>query len=195
MRRAAAFAMLCALPLAVAGCGSTPASSFYTLTAIPGAAVAPSDVSVAVGPVTVPGAIDRPQMVVTTGPNQVRLDEFRRWASPLQNDIARVVAEDLAAILGTPRVTMTPQTLTVPDYRVAIEVQAFELALGEAATLDTVWTVTRVRDIKSQTGRTTVREAAAGNSYEALAAAQSRALARLSQDIAEVVRALGRSAP
>jgi uncharacterized protein len=50
--------------------------------------------------------------------------------------------------------------------------------------------VRRVKDGKQQTGRTTVRESAAEKGYEALAAAHSRAAARLSQDIAGAVRAL-----
>ena len=113
----------------------------------PTAAAAPSDLSVAVGPVSVPAAVDRPQIVVTMGPNQVRLDEFNRWDAPLQNNIARVVAENLVALLGTPRVTLSPQTLSADaDYRVAIEVQRFDSALGEAATLDAVWTVSRTKD-------------------------------------------------
>ena len=52
----------------------------------------------------------------------------------------------------------------------------------------------RSKDGKSETGRTTVREPAPQNGYDALAAAHSRAVARLSQDIAEAVRALDRSA-
>jgi uncharacterized lipoprotein YmbA len=104
--------------------------------------------------------VDRPQIVVTTGPNQVRMEEFNRWASPLQNAIARVVAENLVALLGTPRVILSSQTLGADtDYRAAIEVQRFESAPGEAATLDAVWTVSRTKDGKSQTGRTVVREA------------------------------------
>jgi uncharacterized protein len=91
-------------------------------------------------------------------------------------------------------VTLFPQTLSGnADYRAAIEVQRFESALGEAATLDAVWTVSRTRDGKSQTGRTTVREPALEKGYDALAAAHSRALARLSRDIADAVRALDRS--
>jgi uncharacterized lipoprotein YmbA len=31
-------------------------------------------------------------MVVSMGPNQVELAEFNRWASPLGNNISRVVA-------------------------------------------------------------------------------------------------------
>jgi uncharacterized protein len=147
-----------------------------------------------VGPVSVPAAVDRPQFVVSTGPNQVRLEEFNRWAAPLQNDISLVVAENLVAMLGTPLVTLSAQTLSAAaDYRAVIEVQSFESALGDAATLDAVWTVRRTRDGKSQTGRTTVREPAPGKSYEALAAAHSRGVARLSRDIADAVGALNGS--
>jgi uncharacterized lipoprotein YmbA len=119
------------------------------------------------------------------------VDDFNRWASPLQSGISRVVAENLVGMLGTPRVTLFPHTLSASaDYQAAVEVQAFESALGEAVTLDAVWTVRRTKDGKQQMGRTTVREPASEKSYEALAAAHSRAVARLSQDIARAVRAL-----
>ncbi len=194
MRPRALLAIACGLGMLAAGCAS-PASRFYTLSAAPGPAATPSELSVAVGPVTVPAAVDRPQIVVTTGPNQVRLDEFNRWAGPLANTIARVVAENLVGMLGTPRVAMAPQTLSAgADYRAVIEVQRFDSALGEAATLDAVWTVSRVRDGQAQTGRTTVREATSGPDYAGLAAAHSAALVRLSREIAEAVRALDRSA-
>jgi uncharacterized protein len=55
-----------------------------------------------------------------------------------------------------------------------------------------VWTVRRGKDGKAETGRTTAREPMPEKSYDALAAAHSRALARLSQDIAAAVRALDR---
>ena len=193
MRRLATIAIPCALAALAVACAS-PASRFYTLSAAPGPSAPPSDLSVAVGPVTVPAAVDRPQMVVSTGPNQVRVDEFNLWVAPLQNNIARVVAENLVAMLGTPRVTLSPQTLSAGvDYRAVIEVQRFDSAPGEAATLDAVWTVTRARDGKAQTGRTTLREPATAQGYDALAAAHSRALARLSRDMADAVRALDRS--
>ena len=186
-------ATICAVLLLMAGCAS-PDSRFYALSAAPApAASPPSDLSVLVGPVIIPAAVDRAQMVVSAGPNQVRVDEFNRWVGPLQNGIARVVAENLVAMLGTPRVTVSSQTLTVLDYRVAIDVQRFDSALGEAATLDAYWTVVRAKDGKSQTGRTSLREPTTASGYEALAGAHSRALARLSQDIADALRALDRA--
>lgn len=191
----AASAVTCVLAVLAAGCAS-PASRFYTLSAAPTPAAAPTTLSMAVGPVSVPAAVDRPQMVITVGPNQVRLDEFNRWDAPLQNTIARVVAENLVAMLGTPRITLSPQTLSAEaDYRAAIEVQRFDSALGDAATLDAVWTVSRAKDGASQTGRTTAREPAPERNYDALAAAHSRAVAHLSRDIADAVRGLGGTKP
>jgi uncharacterized protein len=188
-------AILCTVAVLAAGCSTTP-SHFYTLsrTATPGPT--PSNLSVVVGPVSIPAIVDLPQIVVSTGPNQVSLNEFERWASPLQNNIARVVAENLVSILGTPRVSMFQQSLNAgADYHVAIEVQSFESAPGEAATLNAVWIVRRTRDGKTDTGRTSVREPASEKGYDALAAAHSRALGRMSQDIADVIRVLDRVAP
>jgi uncharacterized protein len=194
MRYFTALASVCALAVLATGCGSTPPSRFYTLSAMGGPAATPSKLSVAVGPVSVPAVVDRPQIVVDIGPNQVRLEDFNRWAAPLQSNIARVVADNLVLMLGTPRVTLAAQSLSADtDYRAAIEVQSFQSAPGEAATVDAVWTVRRIKDGKSELGRTTVRETVPEKSYDALVGAHSRALARLSQDIANAVRALDRS--
>ena len=194
MRYLTALASVCALAALATGCASTPPSRFYTLSATNGPAATPAKLSVAVGPVSVPAVVDRPQIVVDIGPNQVRLEEFNRWAAPLQNNIARVVADNLVLMLGTPRVTLAAQSLSADtDYRVAIEVQSFQSAPGEAAIVDAVWTVRRTKDGKTELGRTTVRETVQEKGYDALAAAHSRALARLSQDIAAAVSALDRS--
>ena len=196
MPRIVSSAALCAIAVLVAACASAPTSRFYTLsrTATPGAA--PTAFSVVVGPVAIPAVVDLPQIVVSTGPNQVTLEEYNRWASPLANNISRVVAENLVDLLGTPRVSLFQQSIGVDgDFRVAIEVQTFDSAPGDAATLNAVWIVRRARDGKSDTGRTTVREATADKGYEALAAAHRRALYRMSQDIAGAVSALSRATP
>ena len=193
MRQLTALAPVCIVAAVLTGCGSSPPSRFYTLSAPRGAVTASSNISVIVGPVAVPAVVDRPQMVVDIGANQVRLEEFDRWAAPLQNGIARVVADNLVQMLGTPRVTLSGQTLSADaDYRATIDVQSFQSAPQEAATLDAVWIVRRSKDGKSETGRTTVREPVQEKTYDGLAAAHSRALARLSQDIAGAVRALER---
>ena len=73
-----------------------------------------------------------PQFVVQVAPNRVEVDEFNRWAAPLNDSIARAVAGDLAALLGTPDVATAPLANFNPAYRVTINVQRFESVSGEA---------------------------------------------------------------
>ena len=193
MRRAALL-MVCGLAGLGAGCSSSP-SHFYTLSATAAPGASPSKLSVAVGLVSVPSAVDRPQIVVNTGANEVSIDDFNRWAAPLQDNITRVVAENLVVLLGTPRVTLFPPALNSDiDYRVQIEIRTFESTLGKSVSLDAVWTVRRTRDGRIETGRTSVREPISDGSFDALAAAHSRGVAKLSQDIADAVRGLERGA-
>ena len=113
----------------VAACASSP-SHFYTLSKVAAPSTTSSNLSVAVGPVSIPAIVDLPQFVVSMGPNQVTLNEYERWASPLQNNISRVVAENLVAMLGTPRVSLfSSRSTRSADHHVAIEVQ-FRVGAG-----------------------------------------------------------------
>ena len=191
MRRGIALTALTCL-IAV-GCAS-PSPNFYTLSASPADLTARTPkLAVVVGPISIPATVDMPQIVVTKGLNQVAPDQFNLWASPLRSNIAQVVCANLAALLDTSSVSSVASVSTIDaDYRVAIDVQTFESAPGSAATLSALWVVRRVSDGKSTSGRTAVREPSLEKSYEALAAAHSRALKQLSVDIAAAIRALDR---
>jgi uncharacterized protein len=187
--RLAGIAFAAAAILVIAGCSSQP-SRFYSLnaTAVP-AALPAERITVLVGPVTIPSSVDRPQFVVQEASNRVQIDEFNRWDSPLSDSIARVVARDLAIQLGTPHVAVAPLANFKPSYRVSIDVQRFESIRGETAIIDAVWTVHGTAKGQTKSGRTMAREAVQGEGFAALAAAHSRALAKMSGAIAEVIRA------
>jgi hypothetical protein len=182
------FGIALALVLAL-GCGSTAPSRFYTLASTATGGAGPvTSAGVMVGPVSVPASVDRPEFVVQIAPNRVEVDEFNRWAAPLGEAIARTVATDLAALLGTPDVATAPFANFDPVYRVTINVQRFDSVQGEAALLEAVWTVRETAGGKTRSGRTVAREALEGNSFDAIPAAHSRALAKLSADIAAAIR-------
>jgi uncharacterized protein len=180
----------CVTWAALSGCSSPPAR-FYALSATGAQTQAPLDVSVAVGPVTIPAAVDGPRMVLSVGPNELRPDEYNRWAAPLQDDILRTVAADLAMLLGTGRVTLSTNTSgSTPEYRASIEVERFESALGQSVTVEAVWSVRRSSDGAVQSGHSLARENVSGSDFGALAAAHSRAVLHLSEDIAAGLRTL-----
>jgi uncharacterized lipoprotein YmbA len=184
--------VVCALAAALAGCAS-PRSDFYTLSRSANPSPEVAAYSVSVGPVSVPAVVDRPQIVVRTGPNRVFIDEFNRWGSPLSSEIARAVAGNLASLLGTPHVTVFPHpTAGGARFRVVVDVMAFDSAPGDAAGLDAAWTVRDTGNGAIRPGRTTVREAAPDKGYAGLAAAHSRAMGKMSGDIADAIRALER---
>ena len=180
---------------AAAGCATAP-SRFYTLdpTATPGDQP-PVRYAVLVGPVSVPVSVDRPQFVVQVAPNRVEIDEFNRWAAPLNDGIARAVAGDLAVLLGTSDVAIAPLANFNAAYRVTIDVQRFESIQGEAVVIDAVWTVRKAAGGETRSSRTLAREAVQGRSFDALAAAHSRAVGRVSSDIAAAIRTAAAEKP
>jgi uncharacterized protein len=184
------------LAVAASGCGTTAPSRFYTLdaTAVSDGA-APVNYPIMVGPVSVPAAVDRPEFVVQTAPNQVDVDEFNRWAAPLNDAVAQVVAGDLVKLLGTPNVASAPMANFEPAYRVTIDIQRFDSAPGQAATIEAVWTVRRTVGAETRSGRTVAHEAVAGEGFDALAAAHSHALAKMSGEIATAIRAEAEDQP
>lgn len=172
------------------GAGCTSATvRFYTLDSTATAIDAPAaHYAVLVGPVSVPAAVDRPQMVVQVAPNRVDIDEFHQWAAPVNDSIARAVAGDLAVLLGAPKVAAGPLANFKPDYRVTMNVQRFESIEGQAVVVEAMWAVLTTANGQTRTGRTGARETVRDKSFDALAAAQSRALATVSRDIAAAIR-------
>ena len=190
MTRRIAPGLLVLVAAAAAGCRATAPSRFYSLDSLATADGAPpASYAVVVGPVSVPASVDRPQFVVQVAPNRVEIDEFNRWAAPLDDGVARAVAGNLATLLGTPRVAAAPVANFAPAYRVTIAVQRFDSMPGDAVVLEAVWAVRDPADGATRSGRTVARESVQGKSFDGLAAAHSRALAKLSADIAAAIRA------
>jgi hypothetical protein len=176
---------------AAAGCSTAP-SRFYTLDATATSSDAPAArYAVIVGPVSIPAAVDRPEIVVQVAANRVEVDEFNRWAAPLSDGIARAVAGDLAVLLGTQDVAVAPLANFNPAYRVTLNVQRFESVQDQGVLIDAVWAVRQTASGSTRSGRTVARETVQGKGFDALAAAHSRALASLSSDIAAAIRASG----
>jgi len=188
LHRAVAVAVL----LLAAGCGSSPPVRYYTLAGDQGPEKAnvPNGAgayAVAVGPVSVPPAVDRPQFVIQVAPNRVALLDDTRWAEPLNSAIPRAIASDLGGLLGVSTVMFPHDSLANVKYRVAIDIRSFVSVPGEAATVEAAWTVFGPHDAVAR-GQLVAREAVKESGYDALAAAHGRALMKISRDVAATIR-------
>ncbi len=147
---------------------------------------------VAVGPVTVPDYLNRPQILTRSGPSEHRLAEFERWAGSLDEDISRVLAENLSALLSQDNVTVLRWGRgaypSPAKYRVGVDVTRFEGTVGKSVILAARWFVSGEEDKKILSARESiVKEPVAGQDYDALVGAMSRALVTLSREIAAAI--------
>ena len=176
------------------GCASSPASKFYQLNPIQNTTSVTSDGSpdqiqvIAIGPVRIPDYLDRPQIVTRSGKNELKLSEFDRWAGSLESDVNRVLVEDISSLLPADRfsvVRWTPylESQVPASYRVEVLVDRFEGTLGDSVLLKAQWEVfSQDRSLLLQK-ESRISEQMNGSSYDALVAAMSSALERLSRDI------------
>jgi uncharacterized lipoprotein YmbA len=189
---------LALMALLFVGCRSTPSPVFYTLTTLAkGNPTAESpapkgDLAVGIGPAQLPEYLNRPQIATRTAPDRLTLSEFNRWGGSLSRDFLRVLAENVAALLGTDRVLAYPWGDRLePTYRVALDVQRFDGQLGETVLLKATWIVTGGEGKTPLAVRKSdIQEPVSGKDYDALVAAHSRALATLSREIADEIRKL-----
>jgi len=184
------------LALMAAGCSSTPPVEFYTLASLPMMEMesheqsAIRDITIGIGPVQLPQFLNRPQIVIRSGPNKLTVSEFHRWGGYFDQDFLRVLAQDISILLPTNRVVEFPwEDRTDPDYRIEFNVQQFDGQPGNFVLLNTVWTIQERKGKKAlYARRSIIRQPVSGNDYDALVAAHSQALAVLSREIAAAIK-------
>lgn len=143
-----------------------------------------------VGPIHLPAYLDQDQIVTRISQNRLTLSESARWAEPLTDNIAHVLAQNLSMLLQTDQVTVHPWPgRQRPTYQVEIEVVSFETDTAGTAHLAARWFLRNVacrQMIAEKEARLTAP--AAGNSTEQTVASLSKALGDFSVAIANVIR-------
>jgi len=201
----AAVILVVAGALTASGCFSPqPDPSKFFLLAPAGAAaansIAPAGLStssspiIGLGPIKLPEYLDRDEVVTRVGPNRLELSEEDRWAEPLSNNFRQVIAQDLTQSLGTHSIMFYPWVGTTHiDYQVRIEVYRFESDPNANAQLVAHWQVLDGSGKLLYAGDSNLSEQAQPG--EPVAAALSRTVERLAQQIASAIQSLPRRQP
>ena len=178
---------LAAALLLLSGCTSAP-TRFFVLTPMQaGMAVDGTDgLVLGLDPLSLPALLDRPHIVTRVDDHERQLAEFARWAEPLDENMTRVLAENLSLLLGTEQVLRLPAIRRVnTDVRLTVDVLRFDATPGEEAVLEVRW---RLYDSDTGELRYTRHEtyvsALVGEDHAAVVSAMSEALAGLSRAVA-----------
>ncbi len=187
--------VLFVLLIGLGGCvidGNTAPSSFYLLTSIENEDVQPvsknsSKISV---DVTIPGYIDRPQ-IVTKGLSDIEYDmsEFNRWLEALRTSLQRVVAENMSSYLPNAKIKPVSMGGINPDYKVVINVDRMDGRLGEKSELRVWWSIINRRDKVVSFDNITL-ETDVGLTYHDYVESQSELVYKLSGIIAKKISSM-----
>jgi len=184
--------LILALAVCLSACaGKSASSKFYVLNSLPQPALSAGEgIVIGVFPVSMPDYLDRPQIVTRVSENELKLDEFSRWAEPLKDSFTRALVQNLSTILNTAKVIKTTQsTGSLMSLQVAVEVVQFDGALGGDVVLIAKWGLFEADGKKLLLGKgSTFKEPTGAATYEALVAAESKAVAALSREIAEAIK-------
>jgi uncharacterized protein len=192
--RLSGVALITAL-IGLGACTSTP-SRFYSLNTLSASGTVPAAAAergpvIGVGPVTFPKYLDRPQIVTRASRNQLTLGEFDRWAEPLQDNVSRVLAENLALLIPTDHVMLQdwPRSVNL-DYQVRVEVLHFDGWLGGESVLLALWSILDGSERPLMNKRASINAPVGGRDYEAMVLAMNQMIEALSRDIATAIQRL-----
>ena len=177
------------ITLLLYGCGTSPVPNYYLLTpnAQP-ASGASSDLIIGVGPIEVSDFLERPQIATHNGTNRLEVDELNRWAEPLDRAVIRVMALNLAALLGTEKITGFPwRRDDRPDLAVRIAILGLDHRQGQAI-LGVSWALVDTESEQLVHQELKRYQQSSSNEPELLAAAYSDLLAELAADIVNRIR-------
>lgn len=132
----------------LAGCatGDAPTTRFYVLSALPGDSAALGDarrdppIAVDIATLRLPQYLERPQIVTRSARNELALAEYHQWGGNLAKNMTRVLARNLALLLGTAEITVFSRRPPAPaDVRVDIDVLQFERGPDRRVLLSAQW--------------------------------------------------------
>ena len=148
-----------------------------------------------IGPVKIPGYLDRAQLVTRVSQNRFAVAENDRWAEPLEENFSRVLGQNLSILLYTDKIVTYPwERNQRPAYQVQVEVLRFEPnAQQQSVELWARWLI-----LDSEKKTIALKESflsypTKDNSAEASVAALSEVVGTLSQEIAAGIRRLSGS--
>ena len=187
------------LALVLAGClgGQSPPTYFYMLSPFSPSQAGNSSTSkearfhIGLETVVVPEYLNRNEIVVNLDNTVYQLAEFNQWAEPLDENLTRVLEENLTNLLRNESidVILASETSIPFDYRLEVDVLRLDGNLGDNATLIAQWALLEGEEDELRlVRRSEYQEPAADETYKGLVLAKSRTIERLSRDMAAAIR-------
>lgn len=179
-----AFAAVAAVG-ALCGCLSTHPDHFYTLGIDPPdpPASRPATLLPATLKVTLPGIVDRSEMILGTGADGVLILDHERWATPFSDLVAQTLARDLEHRRGDLLVS-EPGAGRAPTLKITVDIVQVTLRLGSAASMEAHWRIVDERGPGETVGSDVFKAKSLPESYAEVARSASEVLSQIADRVA-----------
>jgi len=175
--------------LLISACANAPEVHFYVLEPInqtnPAAIVSEKQVSIGVGPISIPTLLENKKIITRLSDNTVRIGEFQQWAAPLEDNLLQTLTQNLATLQPNNIVRAYPWSIhgTV-DLQVIIDITRFDTTPGKSVNLEANWTIkNEASRAIFKNGRTVLKHSLADSSYPGSVRALSNILGQFSQEL------------
>ncbi len=168
----------------------SPPIRHWVLNSSPGLPeIAETDRSIAVGPIELPTQLDRTNVVLLEGDNRLVVLPLDHWGEPLEQGIARVIAENLTLkIPGLKGVVWPWSGGGSTDAQLQLFTTRLDMRRGESVELVVTWLLLLPGESNARAARTfTDRQPVEDDGVEELVAALSRSLEGLTAAIIPIV--------
>lgn len=190
---------LALLAVFLTACASQQAK-YYTLTAVPPNHVKKTVIKnppfvLGVGPISIPEYLQRPQIVLKAGHNQLLQCEFQRWAESLESNTQAVIVKNLELRHKKWVFIDYPWQLAAKvNKQLKMKITSFETTTGGSSILGITWSVSNPK-----TGKTYVEQRRRYTTHvsdmkniSSIVSAMSVNLGKASRDMSHDVSVFGR---
>ena len=175
----------------------SPVPRFYRLQAVDdiqagGKFNLASNMIIGVGPVGIPEYQNRPQIVTQNENKMLTIAQFDRWGEPLDLALARLVSDNLTALLEGATIKTYPWNLAIPvKYQLILDVVKLESQLDKDLFFAAQWSILDAQANKMiMMKKSEFRLPINPHNYSGLVKTLSQAAAALSREIAKALESL-----
>jgi uncharacterized lipoprotein YmbA len=187
--------LFAAMSLILAGCAATPTTRFHTLLPAPPATAERATYAAPILtwellPVTVPMQVDQPQLVVRLPDDTLAVLEHDRWIAPLSDEIRAALLQHIESDSAANPAAMTGAPPLGQPWRIAVDVQRFDSAVGRYARVEAEWSIRPAQGSVTTLRCRSVFEQPVSAGMPALAAGHRAAMAQLGKTLAAALKAV-----
>ncbi|MGH6875949.1 MAG: PqiC family protein [Rhizomicrobium sp.] len=182
-------AIIILLLVGLAGCGSSPKTSFFALSVAAGADNSRSSIAfpVQLAAVHIPPSLDRNEMVRKLKGQAVSISDTDRWSAPLGEMIRNVLTQDLKARLTEGKVILPNAPAPSGTASLVVTIADFSADADGRVTLGGSWSLLNANTNTPTLHRDFDLHTDAGSGADAIAGGMSRLVGELANDMASTL--------